>query len=561
MQLLDERVQVGQYQRTVDSALEEMAANRVVGRIWERDHTLWKPDPTEIANRLGWLDIANRLLPEADRLAGFAGAVRSDGYTHALLLGMGGSSLAPEVFREVLGVSGGYLSLDVLDSTVPGSVLAYEQALDPARTLFIVSTKSGTTIETLSFFKTFYNRALEVLGNEEAGRHFVAVTDAGTRLDRLAGEHGFRQAFLNDPQIGGRYAALSYVGIVPAALIGADLERLLSRGIEMGDACREEVNPAARLGTIMGKLAQAGRDKLTLVLSPPLVGFGDWIEQLIAESTGKEGTGILPVVGERLGTPAVYGDDRLFVYLRLAGDSTFDDAVAALETAGQPVVRYGLRDQYDIGAQMFMWEFATAVASHYLGINPFDQPNVESAKKRAREMMDAYIQQGRLPAQEPSFTDGSITVYGDVSAGSAPEALVSFVSQGQPGAYISLQAYLQPNEPVTETLRELQTRLRDRTRLATTLGYGPRFLHSTGQLHKGDAGKGLFIQFTANNPTDVPIPDEAGITASSMTFGVLKDAQALGDERALRDAGRRVIRFGLGADVEGGLRRLVDALS
>ena len=560
MQLLDERVYVGQYQRTIDSALEEMAANRVVRRIWERDHTLWKPEPTEIANRFGWLDIASRLLPEADRLASFAEAVRSDGYTHALLLGMGGSSLAPEVFREVLGVSSGHPSLDVLDSTVPGSVLAYEQALDPAQTLFIVSTKSGTTIETLSFFKTFYNHTLEALGNEEAGRHFAAVTDAGTRLDKLAGEHSFRETFLNDPDIGGRYSALSYVGLVPAALIGADLKQLLSRGIEMEDACKEEVNPAARLGTIMGKLAQAGRDKLTLVLSPPLSSLGDWIEQLIAESTGKEGTGILPVVGERLAAPDVYGDDRLFVYLRLAGDSTFDDAVAALETAGQPVVRYGLRDPYDIGAQMFMWEFATAVASYHLGINPFDQPNVESAKKRAREMMDATIQQGRLPAQEPSFTDGPITVYGDVSASSAPEALLSFVSRGQPDAYISLQAYLQPGEPVTETLRELQTRLRDRTRLATTLGYGPRFLHSTGQLHKGDAGKGLFIQFTADDPTDVPIPDEAGVAASSMTFGILKEAQVLGDERALRDAGRRVIRFGLGADVEGGLRRLVDAL-
>lgn len=560
MQLLDERVYVGQYQRTVDSALEEMAANRVVRRIWERDHTLWKPEPTEIANRLGWLDIASRLLPEADRLASFAEAVRSAGYTHALLLGMGGSSLAPEVFREVLDVSSGHPSLDVLDSTVPGSVLAYEQALDPAQTLFIVSTKSGTTIETLSFFKTFYNHTLEALGNEEAGRHFAAVTDAGTRLDKLAGEHGFRETFLNDPDIGGRYSALSYVGLVPAALIGADLKQLLSRGIEMEDACKDEVNPAARLGTIMGKLAQVGRDKLTLVLSPPLSSLGDWIEQLIAESTGKEGTGILPVVGERLAAPDVYGDDRLFVYLRLAGDSTFDNAVAALETAGQPVVRYGLRDPYDIGAQMFMWEFATAVASHHLGINPFDQPNVESAKKHAREMMDAAIQQGRLPAQEPSFTDGPITVYGDVSASSAPEALLSFVSRRQPDAYISLQAYLQPSEPVTETLRELQTRLRDRTRLATTLGYGPRFLHSTGQLHKGDAGKGLFIQFTADDPTDVPIPDEAGIAASSMTFGILKEAQVLGDERTLRDAGRRVIRFGLGADVEGGLRRLVDAL-
>ncbi len=558
---LNESFHLGRAQPAVDAALEKLAAGRVIARIWARDHTVCKPDPAEVANRLGWLDIAGRMRPEVGRLDALAQAVRADGCTQALLLGMGGSSLAPEVFREVFGVADGYLDLGVLDSTVPGAVIAAGEQLDATRTLFVVSTKSGGTVETMSFFKHFYNRVAGAVGREVAGTRFVAITDAGSSLDRLAQEHNFRAILRNDPDIGGRYSALSYFGLAPAALVGADLPRLLERAEAMTGACTDNGGPAARLGATLGALAKAGRDKLTLLISPPLASFGDWIEQLIAESTGKEGAGILPVVGEALGAPSVYGDDRLFVYLKLAGDCTYDSAVEALEAAGQPIVRYELADRYDLGGQMFLWELATAVAGHLLGINPFDQPDVESAKVRAREMVDAYASQGALPAQTPALVDGGIAVYGDVTAGSAAEALRAFLVQAGPGAYVALQAYLQPTPETTERLRAVQARVRDHTRLATTLGYGPRFLHSTGQLHKGDAGQGLFIQLTADDPQDLPIPDRAGAPDSSITFGVLKDAQALGDGRALLDGGRRLIRFHLGSDVAGGLARLADSLT
>jgi transaldolase/glucose-6-phosphate isomerase len=542
---------LGPYQATVEGALEEMAANQIVKRIWAHDHTVWKPEPTEISNRLGWLHTAEVMTDNVHRLQALTEAVGADGYTHALLLGMGGSSLAPEVFRKTFGVADGYLDLAVLDSTDPGAVLAYADELDLARTVFIVATKSGTTVETLSFFKFFYNRVAEAVGAEGAGEHFIAITDPGSQLEDLASRYDFRATFLNDPNIGGRYSALSYFGLVPAALVGVDVPLLLDRALARASACESCVatgdNPGAWLGTIMGELAKAGRDKLTLVASPAIVSFGDWIEQLIGESTGKEGRGILPVVGEPLGSPAVYGEDRLFVHLRLHGDETHDAALAALEEAGHPVVRLHLHDAYDLGGQVFLWEMATAVAGQRLGINPFDQPNVEAAKVLARQMVAKYKETGTLPSGEPS----PLSV----------EAFKAFLSEAQRGAYVALQAYVQPTGETDAALLELRTRIRDRFRLATTVGYGPRYLHSTGQLHKGDAGRGLFIQFTADSPQDVPIPDEAGAPDSSLTFGVLKAAQAVGDRQALLDAWRPVIHFHLGTDVVGGLKKLSEALS
>ncbi len=543
---------LGPYRPAIDAVLEEMARKRIVARIWAHDHTVWKAEPKEIADRLGWLHTAEVMRGEVPRLEALARAVRADGYSDVLLLGMGGSSLAPELFGKVfVGQVATPPSLAVLDSTDPGAVLAHAERLDPARTLFIVSTKSGTTVETLSFFHFFYNRVAEALGAERAGSHFLAITDPGSKLAALAGRYGFRETFFNDPNIGGRYSALSFFGLVPAALVGVDLSRLLDRALAAAQACGPEVpvrdNPAAWLGAILGELAQAGRDKVTFVVPPTIASFGDWAEQLIAESSGKEGKGIVPVVGEPPGPPEVYGADRLFVCLDI-GDRMVEigDTIQSLLSHAHPVVRLPLRDVYDLGAQFFLWEMTTAVAGQRLGINPFDQPDVEAAKVLARRAVDAYRQTGVLPHDEPAPLTAA--------------ALNGFLAQARPGEYIALQAYIQPTAEADAALHRLRLRLRDKLKLATTVGYGPRFLHSTGQLHKGDAGNGLFLQLTSDPVRDLPIPDEAGSPESSMTFGVLKMAQALGDKQALLAAGRRVIRFHLGTDVVGGLERLAAAL-
>lgn len=570
---------LGPYQASVDEAVAKMSENQIPARIWAHDYTVWKPEPTEITNRLGWLHSAEMMRDHVSHLQTLVKAVQADGYTHALLLGMGGSSLAPELFYKTFDVGSSvearpHLALAVLDSTDPAVVLDHAERLDPTRTLFIVSSKSGTTVESLSFFKFFYNRVADALGAGKAGKHFVAITDHGTHLVDLADRYHFRAAFTGDPNIGGRYSALSHFGLVPAALVGVDVPLLLDRALAMSNACGTHVaaenNPGIRLGAILGELAKAGRDKVTFVTSSPISSFGDWVEQLIAESTGKEGRGILPVVREPLGLPRAYGDDRLFVYLRLDGhpEKGEDELIRAYEDAGFPVVRLHLRDAYDLGGQFLLWEMATAVAGHLLGINPFDQPDVEAAKVRAQEMANAYIESGALPYETPLLAGEGVTVYGDFpaglehteAAGPAGQALIAFLNQGQPGAYVALQAYLQPTVEVNSALRSLAARLRDRFHLATTVGYGPRYLHSTGQLHKGDAGRGLFIQFTVDDLRDAPIPDEAGSPGSFITFGLLKAAQALGDRQALRDAGRQVIRFHLGTKVNDGLNRLSKAL-
>jgi transaldolase/glucose-6-phosphate isomerase len=547
-----------------------MNAKRVMNRIWEHDHTLWKPDPSEISNRLGWLHIADVTKEALPVLEDLVTNLRTDGYTQALLLGMGGSSQAPEVFRKTFGVQDGFLDLAVLDSTDPDAIYAQAEKLDLARTVFIVSTKSGGTVETLSFFKYFYNQVVATVGAEGAGSHFIAITDASSQLDKIASRYHFRATFRNDANIGGRYSALSYFGMVPAALVGVDLETLLERALGM--ACNNEGcntplagdNNGARLGAILGELAKAGRDKVTLITSPEIASFGDWVEQLIAESTGKEGKGILPVVGEPVANPNFYGRDRLFVYLKLSDDPTYDKQVAALEKSGHPVVRMHLSDLYELGGQFFLWEMATAVTGYRLGINPFDQPNVETAKILARKMVNAYQEAGQLPPLEPTLQTEDITVYADAKLDatnpeSPREALDTILAGAQPGAYIALQAYIQPTPETDQALLALRTQIRDRTRLATTLGYGPRFLHSTGQLHKGDGGQGIFIQLTSDSSKDIPIPDEAGSDFSLISFGVLKQAQALGDRQALLDGDRRVVRFHLGSDSVRGINKLIQA--
>ncbi|HSF82865.1 MAG TPA: hypothetical protein VLA49_16645 [Anaerolineales bacterium] len=563
---------LGQYQNRIEAALIEMRQERILERIWWHDHTVWKPEPEEISNRLGWLHSAGTMRSALPEIQALVDSVRQAGYTQALLLGMGGSSLAPEVFRKTFGVQPGYLDLAVLDSTDPGAVLAYARQFDPARSLYIVSTKSGGTVETFSFYKYFYNQALEALGSERAGEHFIAITDPGSRLAEIGREHGFRAVFLNDPHIGGRYSALSYFGLLPAALVGLEVSTLLERAHALASQSkkpRESDDQGAILGAALGELAKAGRDKLTLLVSPQIASFGDWLEQLIAESTGKGGQGILPVVGEQLGPAEVYGQDRLFVSIQLEGDPQPEEALQALEGAGHPLVRVRLQDKYDLGGQFFLWELATAVAGYRLSINPFDQPDVEAAKVLARQMVSAYQAQGSLPEPEPDLVAGGLRVYADPQlAGdlgqeraSPAQALLAFLEHAQPGAYLALQAYVQPSAEVGAALTALRHQLQAYTRLATTVGYGPRFLHSTGQLHKGDAGLGFFIQITADSPEDAPIPDEAGSPGSSISFAVLKAAQALGDRQALLEAGRRVLRFHFTSDVAAGLLELRRALT
>ncbi len=563
---------LGLYQTRVEAALQGLSSQNVAARIWRRDHTVWKPEPRDVANRLGWLDVPLRMRGHVAEWLQFAQALHSQGYTDALLLGMGGSSLSPELYAKVFGPHSARegkpcLNLEVLDSTDPGAVLAQARRLDPARTLFLVSTKSGGTVETFSLFKYFYNWAAAVLGHEGVGEHFAAITDPGSDLAKTAERLHFRVTVLGEPSVGGRYSALSPFGLMPAALCGVDLALLLQRAVDAMEECGPQVpvreNPGAWLGVVLAELAKAGRDKLTFVIPPQIASLGDWAEQLIAESTGKDGCGILPVVGEPLGTPDSYGADRAFLHVRLDGSPDPADQVGRLEAlsdAGHPVVHLALRDVYDLGGQFYLGEMATAVAGHCLGINPFDQPNVEAAKVRAREMMAAYAHSGELPGEPPAVMGSGMAVYGSTAARTPAAALDDFLSQSRPGDYVALQAYVQPAAAVDAALLNLRLRLRERYSLATTVGYGPRFLHSTGQLHKGDAGHGLFIQFTADDLQDASIPDEAGSRTSCMTFGVLKAAQALGDWKALLDAGRRAMRFHLGRDVPAGLRYLTERL-
>jgi len=576
---------LGTYQQPIRKALETFSRERITTRIWERDHTVWQALPTEIADRLGWLDCPENMPGRREEIQQIVAAIRQDGYTHAILLGMGGSSLAPETFRNIFGIRPGYPELTILDTTDPGAVLACARSLDLSRALFIVATKSGGTVETFSLMKYFYGQVLAARGWNEAGRHFIAITDPGSGIAAWAERLRFRHTFLNDPEIGGRYSALSCFGLVPAALIGMDVKLLLADAaaaaagtrpdtaaaipIDAGSAAwhgtparpegqyrpeswaAETLSDAAVLGVALGELARMGRDKATFFFSPPLESFGAWLEQLLAESTGKAGRGIVPIVGEPPGSPESYGDDRVFIAIGLGGDKPQEELLAALDRAGHPVLKMTLADPYELGGQIFTWEMATAIAGWRLGINPFDQPDVEVAKALAREMTAAYRETGRLPAEKPAWSFARWDIYGEYPS------LTDFLSQGKAGDYVALQAYVTPSPALDQVLTGLRRQIRDRWRLATTAGYGPRYLHSTGQLHKGDGGGGLFIQFTAAEEEDVPIPDEPGQEASFLTFGTLKAAQAMGDRQALRDRGRRAIRFHFPGGVAGAISDLL----
>ncbi|MEE8472661.1 MAG: bifunctional transaldolase/phosoglucose isomerase [Dehalococcoidia bacterium] len=534
---------LGEYAAGVESALAGLAERDIVARMWRKDHTVWKPDPTEISNRLGWLTVSDTMSEGAPALQAFAGEIRDGGFRHVVLLGMGGSSLGAEVLRQTFGSAPGYPELIVLDSTVPASVLSVARAIDPVKTLFLVSSKSGGTTEPMYLFRHFRSLVESAAGKGRTGQNFVAITDSGSSLEGLAAEEGFRRTFLNPPDIGGRYSVLSYFGLVPAALIGADIKTLLERADCMREACASCVpyreNPGAWLGAAMGTLALGGRDKLTLITSEAIGSFGLWVEQLIAESTGKEGKGIIPVVGEPLAEPGAYSDDRLFVHLRLKGEegSATDAAAERIKASGQPVLTLEIKDRYDLGAEFFRWEFATAVAGAIMGIHPFDQPNVQQAKDATERVLREYVASGSLPRAEAT---GSLA---DLLAGAGQHS------------YLAAMAYLHPSPELEGVLAGFRRKLVERYHVATTLGYGPRFLHSTGQLHKGGPDTGLFLQITAGHEEDLPVPGEP------FTFGTVADAQALGDLQALQSAGRRVLRVHLTGGGESSIRDLADALA
>ena len=551
---------LGPLRETVASTLDELAEAGIVERIWNRDHTVWGSDPTEIADRLGWLGCPDGMGQHLATIENVVSDCQLAGYDRALLLGMGGSSLAPEVFQRIFGVKTGFADLDVIDSTDPGTILAHVRQLDVAKTVFVPATKSGGTIETISLLRYFYGRAVEEVGNT-AGEHFIAITDPGSGLADLARELKFRHTFLNDPHIGGRYSALSYFGLFPAALIGVDTHQLVTRARTSAQHLRvERDNQASFLGSAIGAGAHAGRNKLTLITSPTLAPLGVWIEQLVAESTGKNGKGVLPVAGERLRSADRYGEDRLFVYLRLDGESEFDAGVDDLTASGQPVIQLDVEDEYALGDQLLLWELATAIAGHLTGVNPFDQPNVEAAKELARSMVSTFQRDGSLPSRKPDLKLEELELYGDV-AGSLADTLGPFFGAGgDSNAYVAVQAYV-PTTPETDAaLADLREKIGTGYSLATSVGYGPRYLHSTGQLHKGDGGNGIFLQLTCDDADDVAIPDAPGSADSFLTFGLLKAAQAMGDMQALVDGGRRVLRVHLGSDVPSGIGQLADAL-
>lgn len=548
-------ISIGKYQTAVEKSLNHISRERIIARIWQKDHTVWSNDPAEISNRLGWLDCLEVTKKSFVEISLFVDEIRKEGFTDALLMGMGGSSLAPEVFRLTFGVKKGYLDLHVLDSTHPKAIIEYEKKLDPSKTLYIVSTKSGGTVETMSFMKYFFTRVSKKLGREKASKHFIAITDPGSGLEENAKQLNYRKIFLNDPDIGGRFSALSLFGIVPAALIGIDIDKLFVETSKMVNECKHKevsFNSGAKLGGIIGSLAKEGADKLTLLSSPQLKYLGGWLEQLIAESTGKDGKGILPVDLEPSVPVEEYSNDRVFVYLKLSGDNFFDKKVSEIKNAGFPVIELEMENIYQIGAEFFRWEFATAIAGYVLDVQPFDQPNVESAKVAARAMMKEFQLKGKLPEFKPTLESDGIKIFSDLKVENLNDIFSAFFSDCRSGKnYVAIQAYLKPDEKLWETLQQIRGKILKRYKVATTLGYGPRFLHSTGQLHKGDSGNGFFIQFISDIQNDAPIPDSAGDDKSSISFGALIKAQALGDRQALIDNKRKVITIDLGGDVFG----------
>lgn len=553
----------------VNSSIEDWHIKGNVRRLWGRDSTLWTG--TDESQWMDWLAITEDQIAHKHHLESIAVESQQEGFTHAVVLGMGGSSLCPEVMAETFGKLKGYPELHVLDSTDPAQVKSIEKKIDMARTLFIVSSKSGSTLEPNIFKDYFYARASETLGKDKVGRHFIAITDPGSKLQQVAGGDGFRQVFAGVPGIGGRYSALSDFGMVPASVMGVDVPKLLDNAETMATSCSSCVpiakNPGVALGHALGTLARHGRDKVTLTASPGIQDFGAWLEQLLAESTGKQGRGLIPVDGERLAPPEAYGNDRVFVYLRLetAPDAQQDAAIDRLEKAGQPIIRIAVEDQYALGREFFRWEIATAVAGSVLGINPFNQPDVEASKVATRKLTAEYEKSGSLPSETPMLEDKGIKAFADASNASAltkasggKKALVdvlrAHLTRIEPGDYFAVLGYLEMNEAHKEKLQAIRHAVRDAKRVATCLGFGPRFLHSTGQAYKGGPNTGVFLQITCDDAQDLPVPGH------KYTFGVVKAAQARGDLQVLAERKRRLLRVHLGSDVKAGLDTLEKAV-
>ena len=554
---------------SVKTHIDDWRANGKVRRLWQRDASLWTN--TDEAKWLGWLGVTEEQTARLRDFRQLAEDVKSAGFTHVLLLGMGGSSLCPEVLKMTFGKLTAFPELHVLDSTDPAQVKSFENRIDLSRTLFIVSSKSGSTLEPNIFKQYFFERAKEVAGPGKAGSQFIAITDPGSKMEQVARSDHFRHIFHGLASIGGRYSALSDFGVIPALAMGLDVLKFLDRTEDMVQACASSVpveeNPGAVLGVVLGAAHNLGRDKVTIITSPGISDLGAWLEQLLAESTGKDGKGIIPVDREQVGEPEVYGKDRLFVYLRLetAPDAAQDTKVTALENSGQPVVRISLGDTYDLGQEFFRWEIATAVAGSIIGINPFNQPDVEASKIATRNLTSEYEKTGALPEERPLIDRDGIKLFTDTKNAEAlakaagnDQSLVGFLrahlNRMQAGDYFALLAYLQMNGANEDKLQAIRHMLRDSKRVATCLGFGPRFLHSTGQAYKGGPDSGVFLQITCDDAVDLPIPGQR------YTFGIVKAAQARGDFQVLAERNRRALRVHLGEDVQKGLVTLQSAI-
>jgi transaldolase/glucose-6-phosphate isomerase len=556
---------LGAFAAEVNAKIEQFDKDRVVSRVWGRDASLWTKSGEE--KWLGWLDVASTQLRDAKVFTALADDIRAAGFKQALLIGMGGSSLCVEVLRLTYGVKAGFPDMHVLDSTVPAQVERTQKALDLSKTVFIVASKSGGTTEPNVLLAYFYDEVKKLVG-DKVGEHFIAITDPGSSMEKTAKELKFRKVYYGVPEIGGRFSAISNFGMIPSAVMGYDVAGFLSHAERMEKACRENEsireNPGALLGTVMGTLANKGVDKVTIITSPGISSLGAWLEQLIAESTGKQGKGLIPIGSEKLEAADRYSKDRLFAYVRLASapDAAQDKAVKELAAAGHPVVTLDMPDKADLGAEFFRWEFATAVAGVALGINAFDQPNVQESKDFTKKFLADYTEKGKLPEDILLLEEDGIKLYVDSKNKAEFEkagvkgldaALTAHFARIKEGDYFATNAYVDRSPSHEEKLGALRTQVLEKKRVATTLGFGPRFLHSTGQLHKGGPNKGVFVQVTSDDAKDVSIPDE------KFTFGVLKQAQALGDFLALSNRDRRLLRVHLPADVEKGLARLKQA--
>ena len=551
----------------VEAALQDWDASRKVEKLWAGDPSLWTNQGEE--KWLSWLNIVDEQQKTERRFANFAAEVRDASFTHLLLLGMGGSSLCPEVLRKSFGKIDGFPELHVLDSTDAAQIHATENRIDLANTLFFVSSKSGTTLEPNIFKQYFYARAREAVGAAQVGSRFIAITDPGSKLREEAARENFRKIFLGVPSIGGRYSALSDFGLAPAAAMGIDVSKFLDRASEMVKACQETSahnNPGVILGAVLGAAHNNGRDKITIVASPPIYDVGAWLEQLLAESTGKNGKGLIPVDREVLGSPDVYGRDRVFVYLRSDSgpDASQDTAIAELLSIGQPVISISIADVYDLSQEFFRWEIATAVAGSIIGINPFDQPDVEASKVATRKLTEEYERTGSLPSESPFFEADGIKLFAnpenaDTLKNTAGEQslegyLKAHLEKLRPHDYFALLAYVEMNEAHERSLGVAREAVRDAKQVATCMGFGPRFLHSTGQAYKGGPNSGVFLQVTCDDSDDLPVPDR------KYSFGIVKAAQARGDFAVLNERGRRALRVHLGSDVSAGLDKLAAAI-